>query len=179
MRMFKTSKIGHMGFWTQDIDRMQDFYTRVLGFRVTSRSGPGARVPGGASVFLRCDRAHHEVVFFQAPGDAPSLYPDKRNSMEEKKVGFQHLAFEVPNRREWLKALGHIRECGVEIKYGPVVHGPEGDGFEQGSGNRAFYFTDPDGNYIEIYCDITVFEDEEDGWGDTFGKNVTGEKAGE
>ncbi|MEE9239949.1 MAG: VOC family protein [bacterium] len=171
--MFKTSKLGHMGFWTQDLDRMQDFYTRVLGFRVTSRSGPGAPVPGGSSVFLRCNRTHHEVVFFQAPADAPSLYPDAHNSMEEKKVGFQHLAFEVPNRQEWLKALRHIRDCGVEIKYGPLVHGPEGDGFEQGSGNRAFYFTDPDGNYIEIYCDITVFEDEEGGRENTFREDVT------
>lgn len=161
--MFKTTKIGHMGFWTQDMDRAQDFYTRVMGFKVTSRSGPGAPVPGGSSVFMRCDRTHHEIVFFQAPENAPSLYPETENSMEERKAGFQHMAFEVPNRNEWLKALKHIKSCGVEIKYGPIVHGPEGDGFEGGSGNRAFYFTDPDGNYIEVYCDIMVFEDGEAG----------------
>jgi catechol 2,3-dioxygenase len=170
-KMFKTSKLGHIGFWTGDLDRMQDFYTRVLGFKVTSRSGPGARVPGGSSLFLRCDKMHHEVVFFQAPKEAASLYAEKQNSMEEQKVGFQHLAFEVPNRQEWLKALRHVKECGIEIKYGPLVHGPEGDGFEEGSGNRAFYITDPDGNYIEIYCDIAMFEDEDVGWGDTFGAN--------
>ncbi len=164
--MFKTAKIGHVGFWTRDLDRMQDFYTRVMGFRVTSRSERGAQVPGGACVFLRCDRSHHEVVFFQAPDEAASQYPGARNSMTEKKEGFQHLAFETPNRMEWLKALKHVKSCGVEIKYGPVVHGPEGDGFYAGSGNRAFYITDPDGNYIEIYCDIAVFEDEEAGWGD-------------
>ncbi len=62
--MFKITKIGHVGFWTKDLARMEDFYTRVLGFKVTSRSGPGAKVPGGASVFLRCDVTHHEVVFF-------------------------------------------------------------------------------------------------------------------
>ena len=81
--------------------------------------------------------------------------------MKETKAGFQHIAFELPNRKEWLKALEHIRGCGVEIAYGPIVHGPEGDGFLQGSGNRAFYFCDPDGNYIEIYCDIMMFEEEE------------------
>lgn len=164
--MFKTTKIGHMGFWTQDLDRMEEFYVRVMGFRVTSRSGPGSKVPGGASLFLRCDRTHHEVVFFQAPEGAPSLYSETGNSLEERKVGFQHVAFEVPNRMEWLKALKHIKNCGVEIKYGPLVHGPEGDGFAEGSGNRAFYITDPDGSYIEIYCDIAVFDDEEVGWGD-------------
>ncbi len=164
--MFKTNKIGHVGFCSSDLDRMQEFYTRVMGFRVTSRSGPGAPIPGGSAVFLRCDRSHHEIVFFQAPGGAPALYPDTRNSMEERKIGFQHIAFELPNRTEWLRALKHIKGCGVEIKYGPVVHGPEGDGFHDGSGNRAFYFTDPDGHYIEVYCDITVFEDEEAGWGD-------------
>ena len=162
--MFKTNKIGHVGFCSSDLDRMQEFYTRVMGFRVTSRSGPDAPVPGGSAVFLRCDRSHHEIVFFQAPIGADALYPDTRNSMEERKIGFQHIAFELPNRTEWLRALKHIKGCGVEIKYGPVVHGPEGDGFDAGSGNRAFYFTDPDGNYIEVYCDITVFEDEEAGW---------------
>lgn len=160
--MFKTTKIGHVGFWTKDLDRMQDFYTRVLGFRVTSRSGPGAKVPGGASVFLRCDVTHHEVVFFQAPEDAPGLYPESGNSMAEAKAGFQHLAFELPDRGEWLKALRHVKECGVRIEYGPLVHGPEGDGFEAGSGNRAFYFCDPDGNYIELYCDIDTFREEEE-----------------
>jgi len=159
--MFKTRKIGHVGFWTRDLDRMQEFYTKVLGFRVTSRSGPGAKVPGGSCVFLRCDTTHHEVVFFLTPPDAPSLYPQTGNSMKETKAGFQHIAFELPGRREWLKALGHIRGCGVEIAYGPLVHGPEGDGFAEGSGNRAFYFCDPDGNYIEIYCDIMTFEEEE------------------
>lgn len=164
--MFKTNKIGHVGFCSSDLDRMQEFYTRVMGFRVTSRSGPGAPVPGGSAVFLRCDRSHHEIVFFQAPDEAGGLYPDTHNSMDERKIGFQHIAFELPDRMEWLRALKHIKGCGVEIKYGPIVHGPEGDGFAAGSGNRAFYFTDPDGNFIEIYCDITVFEDEEAGWGD-------------
>ncbi|MDA0999855.1 MAG: VOC family protein [bacterium] len=158
--MFKTNKIGHIGFWTRDLARMEDFYTSVLGFKVTSRDGPGAKVPGGACVFLRCDRTHHEVVFFQAPEGAPSLYPDTENSLEERKAGFQHIAYEVPDRREWLKAIEHVKSCGVEIKYGPLVHGIEGDGFEKGSGNRAFYITDPDGNYIEIYCDIMMFGEE-------------------
>ena len=31
--MFKTTKIGHVGFWTKDLARMEDFYTRVLGSR--------------------------------------------------------------------------------------------------------------------------------------------------
>ena len=160
--MFKTTKIGHVGFWTKDLARMEDFYTRVLGFKVTSRSGPGAMVPGGASVFLRCDVTHHEVVFFQAPEEASGLYPESGNSMAEAKPGFQHLAFELRDRGEWLKALRHVKECGVRIEYGPLVHGPEGDGFEQGSGNRAFYFCDPDGNYIELYCDIDTFREEEE-----------------
>ena len=34
------------------------------------------------------------------------------------------------------------------------MHAPEGgdQGFVGGSGSHAFYFLDPDGNRIEIYC---------------------------
>jgi catechol-2,3-dioxygenase len=34
------------------------------------------------------------------------------------------------------------------------VHAPEGGerGFAGGSGSHAFYFLDPDGNRLEVYC---------------------------
>ena len=46
------------------------------------------------------------------------------------------------------------RSCGVEIVSGSYVHAPEGGekGFVGGSGSHAFYFLDPDGNRIEVYC---------------------------
>ncbi len=47
-----------------------------------------------------------------------------------------------------------MRGCGVEIVRGPYVHAPEGSeqGFVGGSGSHAFYFLDPDGNRLEVYC---------------------------
>src|SRR5205807_7880593 len=64
-----------------------------------------------------------------------------------------HIAFEVDSREDWLRALEHVRACGVEIVSGPYVHAPEGgDRFIGGSGSHAFYFLDPDGNRIGIYC---------------------------
>jgi catechol 2,3-dioxygenase-like lactoylglutathione lyase family enzyme len=67
--------------------------------------------------------------------------------------GLDHIAFEVDSREHWLLALDHVRSCGVEIVSGPYVHAPEGgDKFVGGSGSHAFYFLDPDGNRIEVYC---------------------------
>jgi catechol 2,3-dioxygenase-like lactoylglutathione lyase family enzyme len=64
------------------------------------------------------------------------------------------MAFEVESREDWLHALDHVRGCGIELVMGPYVHAPEGGerGFVGGSGSHAFYFLDPDGNRIEIYC---------------------------
>ena len=61
--------------------------------------------------------------------------------------GLQHIAMEVKDRDEWLKALADLRRKGVEIVQGPLIHGPEGSmgpgNFMGGSGSRSFYFNDP------------------------------------
>jgi catechol 2,3-dioxygenase-like lactoylglutathione lyase family enzyme len=76
------------------------------------------------------------------------------DSTQRKAPGLHHMAFEVESREDWLHALDHVRGCGIELVMGPYVHAPEGGerGFVGGSGSHAFYFLDPDGNRIEIYC---------------------------
>jgi hypothetical protein len=65
---------------------------------------------------------------------------------------------EVSDRDEWLTALTDLRNKGVEIVQGPLIHGPEGGrgpgAAYGGSGSRSFYFLDPDGNRLEIFCDM-------------------------
>ncbi|HZA53470.1 MAG TPA: VOC family protein, partial [Candidatus Udaeobacter sp.] len=50
---FHISRLGHIVLQVSDLERSTDFYTRILGFRV-SDVYPEEMMPGGM-VFLRCN----------------------------------------------------------------------------------------------------------------------------
>ena len=79
--MIRTIGIYHIGIPVDDLDRAEDFYTKVLGMKVEARIGEsGARLAR-----LKCGDA--DVVLFQRPR------PLGRNTLEED--GIAHQAFEV------------------------------------------------------------------------------------
>ena len=57
---FDIRKIGHVVLYVADLERSVDFYTRVLGFRV-SDVYPDTMMDGGM-VFMRCNADHHGVA---------------------------------------------------------------------------------------------------------------------
>ena len=69
--------------------------------------------------FLWFTDMHHDIVLFTHP---------KHEEDTNRHIGYnglQHVAMEVENRDEWLKALADLKRKGVEIISGPLVHGPE------------------------------------------------------
>ena len=148
----RLGRVGHIGIHVSDADRSIDFYRKVLGLKLTGRWGPP--VFGRQICFMRIEDKHHDVVLFELSEDAKKAGVTATDSQSRKAPGLDHVAFEVDSREDWLLALDHVRACGVEIVSGPYVHAPEGGdrGFVGGSGSHAFYFLDPDGNRIEIYC---------------------------
>ena len=149
----RVSQIGHVGIHVSDIDRSIEFYRKVLGLKVSSRMGP-PDFPRGVC-FMRCEDMHHDLVLFELTKDVDRGGLTTTDSWFRKDVGLDHLAFLVDEREDWLNAIEHVRSCGVEIVDGPVVHGGESTGplsIKGGSGSHAFYFLDPDGNRVEIYC---------------------------
>ena len=147
----RVDRVGHIGVQVSDVDRSVDFYRKVLGLKVTGRWGPPDF--GRPMCFMRINDKHHDVVLFELPEDASKAGVTSGDSRGRRAPGLDHIAFEVDSREDWLAALEHVRASGVEIVTGPYVHGPEGgDKFKGGSGSHAFYFLDPDGNRIEIYC---------------------------
>jgi 2,3-dihydroxybiphenyl 1,2-dioxygenase len=60
--------LGHIVLGTPDVAQMVDFYTKVLGFRVSDYWRPGDQ----DIVFLRCNARHHSLAL--VPADAPALY---------------------------------------------------------------------------------------------------------
>ena len=138
-------RVGHVGILVSDFERSFQFYTEVLGCKVTSRR---RRPDGAETAFLRFHETHHDFVIATAPEgvDVSDAVPGRARLV-------QQVAFEVENRDEFMRALAHIHSQGAEIVSGPLTHGIESGGNLEGSGSRSFYFLDPDGNRLEIFTD--------------------------
>ena len=128
---FHINKVGHVVLQVSDLERSTEFYTKVLGFKV-SDVYPEEMMPGGM-VFLRCNTDHHCLALVGAG--------DGKNANRE----LHHLAFEVPTLGEVLRARDRLRECGAKIDF---------EGRRRAGCQIAVEFQDPDGNNLEVYWGI-------------------------
>ncbi len=140
--MIKVEKFAHVGLWVKDIDRSVKFYKEILGFTVSDAIEP-EKGRDGRYVFMRCGTDHHSLLLCEAS-------KNRAESRPKEKAELQHMAFQVPDRDTLKRALTALQERGVEIyRYGK--HDP--------GGNYYIDFFDPDGNRVEIFCEI-----EQIGW---------------
>lgn len=119
-------QFSHLGFYVADLEKMVDFYTRVLGFMITDR---GRAAIGVDMVFLSRDPAeHHQIVLAPGkPADAPSQ--------------FNQISFRLGSLAE-LRKIRDIVGREAEVKnIVPMDHG----------NSWSVYFNDPDGNRIEMF----------------------------
>jgi catechol 2,3-dioxygenase-like lactoylglutathione lyase family enzyme len=141
-------KIGHIGITVRDLDRSIDFYTSVLGLRLTERFeypeeevGHGTAVAAGA--FVRCDTTHHCLSLFQLKRDVATV--DLAESRQIPVAGLHHIAFELDTPQQLLELYAAVEASGAQI-----VNARRG-----GPGNQPrFYATDPDGHLLEFYWGI-------------------------
>lgn len=125
---FDITKIGHVVLFVTDFDRSIDFYTKILGFKVSDYY-PDTMMDG-RMVFMRCNRDHHGVALVGA-GNAPA-----------SRAGMHHLAFEVDTIDEVLRARDHLEAHDVPIDF---------VGRRRAGAQVAVEFRDPDGHCLEIY----------------------------
>ena len=156
----RIQRVQHVGLKVHDIEVAIAFYRDVLGFRVSDRYNPGDNPYGPHAIcFMRCGNLHHAVslVHFSKETEISS----RPEMMLSPEVGLPHVAFEVGSKKELEDWANYIRAQGLELAMEPVVHSPanpEGDG-TMGE-NRAFYFKDPSGNGIEIFCDMAEMDED-------------------
>jgi catechol 2,3-dioxygenase-like lactoylglutathione lyase family enzyme len=93
-------KVSHVVLNTPDIDRAAEFYTEVLGFRISDWSEH-------QMVFLRCNADHHSVAFNQAEWAA-----------------LNHIAYEMPDIDRVMRGIGRMSAAGRPLMWGPGRHGP-------------------------------------------------------
>ncbi len=128
---FHIGKIGHVVINVRDVARSVRFYTEMLGFQV-SDVYPEEMVPGGMA-FLRCNPDHHGIALVGSMVGAA------------ENVELNHIAFEVANLDEVIRARDHLRRRGVAIDF---------EGRRRAGCQLAVEFRDPDGHRLEIYWGI-------------------------
>jgi catechol 2,3-dioxygenase len=118
---------SHMGLYVTDLARMEDFYTRLLGFTVTDRGDLGST----QLVFLSRDpKEHHQIVLASGRPGAAGFNPINQ-------ISFRMAEF--AGLREM-----HRRLQGEGVAdMSPVSHGNA----------LSIYFRDPEGNRIELFVD--------------------------
>ncbi len=157
---FRIRRVQHVGLKVHDIEEAIAFYRDVMGFRVSDRYNPGDNPYGPHAIcFMRCGNLHHAVSLVHFSKE--TKISSRPEMMLNPEVGLHHVAFEVDSKKELEEWANYIRAQGFKIVMEPVVHSPtnpEGDG-TMGE-NRAFYFKDPSGNGIEIFCDMAEMDEE-------------------
>jgi catechol 2,3-dioxygenase len=121
-------RLCHIGVYAFDLDRMVDFYSRVFGLVVTDRGYSEGR--GVHIAFLSRDPTeHHQIAI--ASGRPKEAIHTTINQISFRVDGLEELQQYYP----WL-----VKE-GVK-KLDPRNHGNA----------WSVYFSDPEGNRVEIYC---------------------------
>lgn len=125
---FNVSKIGHVVLRVSDLERSTEFYTKVLGFRI-SDVYPESMMPG-RMVFLRMSNDHHGVA----------LVGGSEKVVDSSEM--HHMAFAVESLDEVFRARNHLDKMGVHIEF---------EGRRRAGCQVAVEFHDPDGHFLEIY----------------------------
>lgn len=127
MQGLPNAQFSHVGFAVRDMETMVAFYNRVLGLVVTDR---GPYYQGGEIVFMsRSPEEHHQVVF--ASGRSDELHASIINQ----------LSFRLDSLEDLLIFHRRLTDEGV-ADYMPRNH----------AAAWSIYFSDPEGNRIELYA---------------------------
>ena len=123
--MLAVKELGYVGLYCTDVQKSQDFYTRILGLTVTDAH------PEGHIIFLSAqpESEHHELAL--CPG---------RDAPPGAKV-VQQVSFIVNDLSDLKQFHARLKEEGVRIR-SVVNHGI----------SLAIYFYDPDENVVEVYA---------------------------
>jgi catechol 2,3-dioxygenase len=120
-------EISHIGIYVTDMDRMRNFYTSLLGFKVMDSGEVRA---GMHLTFLSKDpKDHHQIVLVSGrqPGTPSTI---------------NQITFRVASIKE-VRTMHDLLVANKVDGIDPVDHGNA----------WSVYFMDPEGNRLEFFCD--------------------------
>lgn len=122
--MSKLLGIGHVHLKVSNLRKAEKFYINLLGFKVNERVNN--------YLFLTLGQKHHDLALQE-------IVNAKKPT--ENSIGLYHFAIEAKNLKELASLYFKLKKEKIDVS--PIDHGI----------SRALYFSDPDGNGIEIYVD--------------------------
>ena len=126
-RPIRAPKLHHATFMTLEIDPMVRYYELVCGLQPVFYSEHAA--------WLTNDEANHRIALLRIPGTKPPT--DKPHT-----AGLHHTAFEYEDFDQWVDNYVRLKEFGIVPAF-CMDHGM----------TMSMYYSDPDGNGIEIQID--------------------------
>ena len=123
--------LDHVNIFVRDAERAHRWYTDVFGLHTQDVAKfPGTdRIRG---VFLACDPGHaHDIALFTVGEDAPA--PQKHQ------VGLNHVAWRMGSLDDLAEMYHRLKAKGIPIHVADHTV------------SIGIYFSDPDGNGLEVY----------------------------
>jgi len=125
---FNIVKMGHAVMIVEDVERSVEFYTRVMGFKVSDVYPESMQK--GKMVFMRFNDDHHGIGLV-GTAKGPSRHEE-----------LHHMAFEVATIDEVFKIRDHLEAHGVQVDF---------DGRRRAGAQVSVEFRDPDGHRLEVF----------------------------
>ena len=127
----KIKALGHVVLRVTDRARAERFYNGLLGLPICARFDEG----GMKMAFFTLGN-HHDFAVMEVAGEQAERAPTA--------VGLDHVAFNIGTTLDELReAKRRLEAAGIAPR--PVDH----------EVTKSLYFTDPDGNGIELYVDAS------------------------
>ena len=131
-------RVGHVVIKMRDLGAAKRFYCDLLGMSVASESE--------GSLFMRFEDYHHDLAVFKVSDEAPLPSKDQ--------VGLAHIALVADSFDSVVAMYRRLKDNGVTVDF-TTDHGF----------TKSLYTHDPEGNQIEIYCEVPEFDWRRDGFG--------------
>ena len=130
----KPMSLDHVNIFVRNADRSYKWYTDVLGLHTQDLfNHPGTDRLRAA--FLSCDPGHaHDIALFEVGEDA---------ALQDKgQVGLNHVAWRMSSLDDLAEAYHRLNARGIPVRVADHTV------------SLGIYFSDPDGNGLEVYYEL-------------------------
>ncbi|HVB78967.1 MAG TPA: VOC family protein [Candidatus Binataceae bacterium] len=136
---FRPRRLGHTNIWVKDLGRSERFYNQICGLTVEFTE------PSLVASFLGTGHTPHDLGMIETTGGKARYGRDGLLQIPAGigvNSGLNHIAWELENEAELVAAYQRIKASRIPFDQ-TVDHQVA----------HSVYMFDPDGNYVEFYCD--------------------------